>query len=223
MAVAVLAATRQQTVEPMQPTFPEGVGADSAPEDGPDEQPSARARATARSQIPRASWGSLDSIDLPLEFARQVPVLRSVPRFLQPAFRQALTFALQQILRADSEGAWKLLLLAPRLLLARGAAQGEVGRDVLTKRVADFLAARWMPLLEGARGLAVEAGARPVRRAGAEGRCEQACALVRRGELSGQATPGNVGRRGGMPQDLPRRGLRARRCPSSCFVRAGGA
>ena len=112
-------------------------------------------------------------------------MLRSVPRFLQPAFRQALTFALQQILRARA-GAWKLLLLAPQLLLARGAAQGEVGRDVLTK------------MLEGARGPAVAAGARPVRRAGAEGRCE-ACALLRRGELprarqvltSAQLAPGN--------------------------------
>ncbi|CAJ1343511.1 unnamed protein product [Effrenium voratum] len=66
------------------------------------------------------------------EFATPVPTLRSIPRFLTIGARLALVYALQAIKDAGTAQrrlqAWKLFLLTPRLVFARCADTGAVGK-----------------------------------------------------------------------------------------------
>ena len=87
------------------------------------------------------------AIDLAAEFRRPVPTLQDVPPFLRAAVRHALMLALRELRTAYEAGtdhsytaterAWKLFLLAPRMLLARPAhKQGPRGREELLARAA---------------------------------------------------------------------------------------
>jgi len=88
--------------------------------------------------------------------------------------------------------AWKLFLLAPRLLLHRPREQGTVGREALLQRSRDFFAGRWDALLAAARatatapraGSAADATDAADDEAFRERRRALACANVRRGEVS---------------------------------------
>ena len=146
--------------------------------------------------VPDVAWLALDTVDLAEELRCPVPTLQDVPPFMRAAVRAALTTALQQLRdsaervpaldEAPASRAWKLFLLAPRMLLARTHLHGARGRDELLARAAAFRRGEWAQLLVAARRSA------PVRKQRAdvaaedvaERKREQACAKVRRGELS---------------------------------------
>ena len=142
------------------------------------------------------AWLALDTVDLAEELRCPVPTLQDVPPFMRAAVRAALTTALQRLRdsaervpaldEAPASRAWKLFLLAPRMLLARTHLHGARGRDELLARAAAFRRREWAQLLVAARR------STPVRKQRAdvaaedvaERKREQACAKVRRGELS---------------------------------------
>ncbi|CAE7438573.1 unnamed protein product [Symbiodinium sp. CCMP2592] len=148
--------------------------------------------------ISAAAWSSLDAVDLAAEFGTPVPTMQSVPAFLRAGVRQALVLALRALREAYTRGtalqqtrAWKLFLLAPRLLLHRARGSGTVGREALLQRTRDFLAGRWEALLGATRAAAAAPRARIAADATAadneasrERRRALACANVPRGEVS---------------------------------------
>ncbi|CAE7916754.1 unnamed protein product, partial [Symbiodinium sp. KB8] len=125
--------------------------------------------------------------------------MQSVPVFLRSGVRQAFVLALLVLREAYTRGtapqqtrAWKLFLLAPRLLLHRPREPGTVGREALLQRSRDFLAGRWDTLLSATRtaaaapraGSAADVAAAADAEAFRERRRALACANVRRGEVS---------------------------------------
>ena len=151
---------------------------------------------SALAGIPAAS---LDAVDLAAEFGTPVPTMQSVPVFLRSGVRQAFVLALLVLREAYTRGtapqqtrAWKLFLLAPRLLLHRPREPGTVGREALLQRSRDFLAGRWDTLLSATRtaaaapraGSAADVAAAADAEAFRERRRALACANVRRGEVS---------------------------------------
>ena len=154
---------------------------------------------SALAGIPAAAWSSLDAVDLAAEFGTPVPTMQSVPVFLRSGVRQAFVLALLALRDAYARGtapqqtrAWKLFLLAPRLLLHRPCEQGTVGREALLQRSRNFLAGRWDTLLSAARtaaaapraGSAADVADAADAEAFRERRRALACANVRRGEVS---------------------------------------
>ena len=139
---------------------------------------------------PRAALAWLGTIDLAEEFRSQLPTIRSVPRFLMAGVRRCLIRCLNDLQiayrRRDEparEAAWKLFLLAPRLLLARCRDTGPVGRAALLRRVELFESGAWEQLLREARAGAPTAGQRNVPRTDAAV-LEEACERVRQGQLT---------------------------------------
>ena len=142
-----------------------------------------------------AAWEALDEVDLCEELRNPAPTLQDVPPFMRAAVRHALTSALTRLRAAHAAGqgtgpnasrAWKLFLLAPRMLLARPEQQGLQGQATLLARAAVFRRGEWRQLL---------AAARPGPRAreppteldpaeASERKRQRACAKVRQGELS---------------------------------------
>ena len=113
---------------------------------------------SALAGIPAAAWSSLDAVDLAAEFGTPVPTMQSVPVFLRSGGRQAFVLALLALREAYTRGtapqqtrAWKLFLLAPRLLLHRPREPGTVGREALLQRSPEFLAGRWETLLSASQ------------------------------------------------------------------------
>ena len=141
-----------------------------------------------------AAWEALDGVDLQDELRHPVPTLQDVPPFLRAAVRGALVKALAHLHAAlvagqgNSAGAgraWKLFLLAPRMLLARPEHQGAQGRALLLARAQAFQRGEWSQLLAAARpSTRPETPPQLDAEALAERKCEQACAKVRQGELS---------------------------------------
>ena len=82
------------------------------------------------------------------------------------------------------EAAWKLFLLAPRLLLARCRDTGPVGRATPLRRIEFFESGQWEQLLRAAHAGAAAAGGRDVSRRADEAVLEEACERVRQGQLS---------------------------------------
>ena len=86
--------------------------------------------------------------------------MQSVPLFLRSGVRQAFLSAKHTARHGPSADpcrpgrAWKLFVLAPRLLLHRPREPGTVGRETLLQRSRDFLAGRWDTLLSAARAAA---------------------------------------------------------------------
>ena len=154
---------------------------------------------SAHSSVPAFAWSHLDDVDLAAEFSTPVPTLQSVPAFLRPGVRQAFVLALRALREAYTRGtaaqqirAWKLFLLAPRLLLHRAREPGTAGREALLQRTRDFLTGRWDALLSAARAAAAPPRSRLAEasadaadgEANRDGRRAAACASVRRGEVS---------------------------------------
>ncbi|OLP88553.1 hypothetical protein AK812_SmicGene30090 [Symbiodinium microadriaticum] len=141
-----------------------------------------------------AAWEPLDGVDLQDELRHPVPTLQDVPPFLRAAVRGALVKALAHLHAAlvagqgNSAGAgraWKLFLLAPRMLLARSEHQGAQGRALLLARAQAFQRGEWSQLLAAARpSTRPETPPQLDAEALAERKREQACAKVRQGELS---------------------------------------
>ena len=102
------------------------------------------------------TWLALDGVDLESELRHPTPTLQDAPPFMRAAVRGALVQALRQMRHeharagAESEGAaraWKLFLLAPRMLLARTNQHGSQGRAELLGRAAAFQRGDWLQLL----------------------------------------------------------------------------
>ena len=139
---------------------------------------------------PRAALAWLGTIDLAEEFRSQLPTIRSVPRFLTAGVRRCLIRCLNDLQvayrRRDEparEAAWKLFLLAPRLLLARCRDTGPVGRAALLRCVELFESGAWEQLLREARAGAPTASQRSMPRTDAAVP-EEACERVRQGQLT---------------------------------------
>ena len=112
-----------------------------------------------------------------------------MPRFLTVGVRRCLTRCLNDLQIANRrrdgaarEAAWKLFLLAPRLLLARCRDTGPVGRAALLRRVELFESGSWEQLLEEARA-GPPMGQRNPPRTDSDV-LEEACERVRQGQLS---------------------------------------
>ena len=140
---------------------------------------------------PRSSLAWLGAVNLSAECRERLPTLRSVPRFLTAGVRRCLTRCLADLQvamrRRDApsrEAAWKLFLLAPRLLLARCRDTGPVGRATLLRRVELFETGQWEQLLREAHAGAAAAGGRDVSRRADEAVLEEVCERVRQGQLS---------------------------------------
>ena len=136
---------------------------------------------------PRAALAWLGTIDLAEAFRERLPTIRTVPRFLTAGVRRCLTRCLNDLQiayrRRDGaarEAAWKLFLLAPRLLLARCRDTGPVGRAALLRRVELFESGSWEQVLEEAR-----AGSPHRFRCARRSYNER----VRQGQLPGRAKP----------------------------------
>ena len=112
-----------------------------------------------------------------------------LPRFLTAGVRRCLTRCLNDLQiayrRRDGaarEAAWKLFLLAPRLLLVRCRDTGPVGRAALLRRVELFESGAWEQLLEEARAGAPTGQRNPPRTDSAV--LEESCERARQGQLS---------------------------------------
>ena len=139
---------------------------------------------------------SLDGVDLKTMFSRRGVVMKSVPKFLQGAWRAALRIVLEEVSTGRQVGdikqtrAWKLFLLLPRMLLHRKARGGAIPKHKLEERFAWFLAGRWLDLLESARRTEEQAQQSSVRRRRRHSsddlakRAERAVTLVKMGEVS---------------------------------------
>ena len=98
---------------------------------------------------------SLDEVNLESVFEIRGIVMKTVPKFVRGVFGGAIKTSLQAILRGRERKDveletrdWKLLMLMPRLLLARPPRGGFVPQGRLKERVARFSAGEWVPLLE---------------------------------------------------------------------------
>ena len=192
---------------------------------------------SALAGIPAAVWSSLDAVDLAAEFGTPVPTMQSVPVFLRSGVRQAFVLALLALRDAYARGtapqqtrAWKLFLLATRLLLYRPREPATVGREALLQRSRDFLAGRWDTLLSATRtaaaapraGSAAHVADAADAEAFRERRRALACANVRRKEVSrARATLTSAAIAPGTDETFAALSdrSRARRCPCTTYLR----
>ena len=85
-------------------------------------------------------WQAFDEVDLQAELRCPVPTIQDVPAFMRDAVHAALVLALRAIQRnsepcfrgLEALRAWKVFMLAPRMLLARCGQQGRIGRGRVT-------------------------------------------------------------------------------------------
>ena len=115
---------------------------------------------------------------------------------MRAAVREAPVQALRRLRRAltepglaegvDAARAWKLFLLAPRMLLTRTDQHGSQGRAELLGRASAFQRGDWLQLLQAARRACRPAQDAPPTdpAAIAERKRHQACFKVKQGELS---------------------------------------
>ena len=98
---------------------------------------------------------SLDDLELESELRHRALVLQSVPGFLRGAFRAVFRQALRAIQSGkgglDAVRGWKLLMLAPRMLLYREPGETKIPELELKRRFERFNAGAWMELLGAAR------------------------------------------------------------------------
>ena len=106
------------------------------------------------------TWRALDDVDLAAEMRHPIPTLQDVPPFMRAAVREALVQAFRRLRRAltepgsregvDAARAWKLFLLASRMLLTRTDQHGWQGRAELLGRASAFQRGDWLQLLQAA-------------------------------------------------------------------------
>ena len=144
-----------------------------------------------------AAFASLDDIDLKVIFSNRAAVMRSVPSFLQGAFRTTMRVALTELVKGIDEQSnvrmtrgWKLFLLLPRLLLHKPFRGGLVPKKILEARFHLFQMGHWQELLDASIHNAAKIHHRSVRRRRREAgdeiekRASRALSLVQMGELS---------------------------------------
>ena len=125
--------------------------------------------------VMREAFESMDSVNVEEEFVTRACVMKTLPRFLQGAYRSAMRIALTEADRArDTRDttvqirAWKLFfLLLPRILLYRFARGGLVPKSRLFERFQLFSAGRGVDLLEASQECANQAAVFSRRRTGA--------------------------------------------------------
>ena len=126
-------------------------GGNSDLEDGEDEvdDPVPEVVVPTPAELSRVAidsgFRSLDSVTLETEFRTRSCLMRVVPKMMRGVFRTALRLSFQAVTQARAEGdveretrAWKLFLLAPRMLLSRPPRGGKVSRAKLVERCAAF-------------------------------------------------------------------------------------
>ena len=106
--------------------------------------PPARSAAGLQGRQLSAALATLDAVDATAVLRQPCPLFRSPPAFVKGPLRQALHFALTQLLNAasepagiDAQRAWKLWLLLPRMLLFRPSAAPRVPKPELRAPVAN--------------------------------------------------------------------------------------
>ena len=138
----------------------------------------------------------LDQVELHNVFRTRALVMKNVPFMMKGVFRVALTTAMGEVLRGHDDGdelrkerGWKMLMLLPRMLLARPRG-GRISQRKLQTRIDMFTTGQWHLLMEVSNECAragVEAKVRASRRSGREdtkSRVRRAETLVHLGELS---------------------------------------
>ena len=96
----------------------------------------------------------LDSVDLHVVFRTRALVMKSVPVLLKGVFKAALICAMREVLDGNNQGhelraecGWKMLMLLPRMLLARPRG-GKVSKKKLQERIDLFASGQWQSLLD---------------------------------------------------------------------------
>lgn len=150
------------------------------------EPPSAHVP-SAHTGFSAAIWARLDLVSLTEEFSHPVATTQAIPRCARAGLLHAFVLPLRVLAQPratalQTERAWKLFLLVPRMLLRRTASSGAAGRAEYQRRLAAFNAGEWPALLAEARAAQrpppnMDAPSREAVRA-------RACAQVQRGELS---------------------------------------
>ena len=131
---------------------------------------------------------SLDEVNLESVFEIRGIVMKTAPKFMRGVFRGPIKTSLQAILRGrerkdvelETRG-WKLLMLMPRLLLARPPRGGLVPQGRLKERVARFSGGGWVPLLEMSLECSMQGNVASRRR---RRRATDVLGLAQMGELS---------------------------------------
>ena len=152
---------------------------------------------------------SMDGVDIRHVFHRRPLVMKSVPKFMQGAFRGGLRALMEDICASRLARdvlrqirGWKAFLLLPRMSLHKPPRGGLIPKRRLEERLELFARGDWMPLLRASEQV-VETGAQAsVRRAreagcpcssvGADGRVEFLPASIRRGRI-GTRHVGDIG------------------------------
>ena len=138
---------------------------------------------------------SLDTVDLAATMRQRVLTLQSAPGFMRGLLRTLLRHASRLIRDARNARSsqhlaargWKLLLLAPRMLLYRQRGQCQIPREELDRRIAQLSEGNWSQLLREA-GIALVPNATPGQpRDDDQTRSERAAALAQLGEMSAAA------------------------------------
>ena len=131
---------------------------------------------------------SLDDVDLSSCLRQRVLSLQGVPGFLRGVLRALLRYACRLIReRVHAARGWKLLLLAPRMLLFRERGQSSLPRAEFDRRVALLQAGNWTQLLSEAAATCRRQGPAPARDDSLQPRADRAASLAALGELSAAA------------------------------------
>ena len=96
----------------------------------------------------------LDQVELHIVFRTRALVMKNVPFMMKGVFRVALTTAMGEVLRGHDDGdelrkerGWKMLMLLPRMLLARPRG-GRISQRKLQTRINMFTTGQWHLLME---------------------------------------------------------------------------
>ena len=117
--------------------------------------------ATARTEPPASAWQEVADLDLERVLRQSAVTVREPPRWFRGSLRQAFMLALRAKVR-HPVAAWKLAILAPRMLLAPTEQKGEAGKTIFYTRLQRFQRGEWLALLAEA----AETGSRGNRRRG---------------------------------------------------------
>ena len=117
----------------------------------------------------------LDQVELHIVFRTRAFVMKNIPFMMKGVFRNALTTAMGEVLSGHDDGnelrkerGWKMLMLLPRMLLARPRG-GRIFQRKLQTRINLFTSGQWHLLMEFSNDCAragVEAKVRASRRSG---------------------------------------------------------
>ena len=98
-------------------------------------------------QAPQASaWAAMEALDLEGTLRQPARTVREVPRWFRGSMRQAFGLALRSRDQRN-QAAWKLFVLAPRMLLRPTEVDGEAGKKIFFERFRRFQRGEWEALL----------------------------------------------------------------------------